>query len=409
MKNVVRIPVVLLPRKGTDMSKWATIACDQFCARPQYWTELTEFVGDAPSTLKITCPEIYLNSGNLDERISEVWKNMNAYVESGLFVGREGFVLVEREVENGEKRVGVMIAIDLDAYDWNRVRVPIRATEDTLVERLPVRIKIREKAPVESPHAIVLIDDPDRSIIEPLYAARGETEKLYDFDLNMGGGHITGYAVPDPEALIAKLEALLDPEVQTKKYGFDAGIMFAVGDGNHSIATAKVMWENLKKSLTPEEREVHPARYMLVEMVNLYGGGMDFKPIHRLIYSRDEKFVDGLRAALEGNGKLKLIYKDGEEYVDCPEQASLTISAVQTYIESYAKLNKGFEVEYVHNEDHLIEAVEEANGIGIVMPDFPNAELVNFVVNVGNLPKKAFSIGEPEHKRYYLECKSIVG
>lgn len=409
MKNVVRIPVVLLPRKGTDMSKWATIACDQFCARPQYWTELTEYVGDAPSTLKITCPEIYLNSGNLDERISEVWKNMNAYVESGLFVGREGFVLVEREVENGEKRVGVMIAIDLDAYDWNRVRVPIRATEDTLVERLPVRIKIREKAPVESPHAIVLIDDPDRSIIEPLYAARGETEKLYDFDLNMGGGHITGYAVPDPEALIAKLEALLDPEVQTKKYGFDAGIMFAVGDGNHSIATAKVMWENLKKSLTPEEREVHPARYMLVEMVNLYGGGMDFKPIHRLIYSRDEKFVDGLRAALEGNGKLKLIYKDGEEYIDCPEQASLTISAVQTYIESYAKLNKGFEVEYVHNEGHLKEAVKEANGIGIVMPDFPNAELVNFVVNVGNLPKKAFSIGEPEHKRYYLECKSIVG
>lgn len=409
MKNVVRIPVVLLPRKGTDMSKWATIACDQFCARPQYWTELTEYVGDAPSTLKITCPEIYLNSGNLDERISEVWKNMNAYVESGLFVGREGFVLVEREVENGEKRVGVMIAIDLDAYDWNRVRVPIRATEDTLVERLPVRIKIREKAPVESPHAIVLIDDPDRSIIEPLYAARGEAEKLYDFDLNMGGGHITGYAVPDPEALIAKLEALLDPEVQTKKYGFDAGIMFAVGDGNHSIATAKVMWENLKKSLTPEEREVHPARYMLVEMVNLYGGGMDFKPIHRLIYSRDEEFVDGLRAALEGNGKLKLIYKDGEEYIDCPEQASLTISAVQTYIESYAKLNKGFEVEYVHNEGHLIEAVEEANGIGIVMPDFPNEELVNFVVNVGNLPKKAFSIGEPEHKRYYLECKSIVG
>ena len=409
MKNVVRIPVVLLPRKGTDMSKWATIACDQFCARPQYWAELTEYVGDAPSTLKITCPEIYLNSGNLDERISEVWKNMNAYVESGLFVGREGFVLVEREVENGEKRVGAMISIDLDAYDWNRVRVPIRATEDTLVERLPVRIKIREKAPVESPHAIVLIDDPDKSVIEPLYAARGEYEKLYDFDLNMGGGHIAGYAVPDPDALIAKLEALLDPEVQTKKYGFDAGIMFAVGDGNHSIATAKVMWENLKKTLTPEEREGHPARYMLVEMVNLYGGGMDFKPIHRLVYSRDPGFVDGLRAALEGNGKLKLIYKDGEEYIDCPEKASLTISAVQTYIESYAKLNKGFEVEYVHNEGHLREAVEEANGIGIVMPDFPNAELVNFVVNVGNLPKKAFSIGEPEHKRYYLECKSIVG
>ncbi len=412
MKNVVKIPVVLIPRKGTDMSKWATIACDQFCARPKYWEELASYVGDAPSTLKITCPEIYLNNGNLDERIAEVWKTMNSYVADGLFVGREGFVLVEREVENGEKRVGVMISIDLDAYDWNRVRVPIRATEDTLVERLPVRIKIREKAPVESPHAIVLIDDPDKQIIEPLYAERDQMEKLYDFDLNMGGGHITGYAVNDSEALLAKLEGLLDKEVQTKKYGFDAGIMFAVGDGNHSIATAKVMWENLKKTLTDEEREGHPARYMLVEMVNLYGGGMDFKPIHRLIYTRDGNFVRGLRAALKGkegcNGKLKLIYKDGEEYLDCPEKASLTISAVQTYIESYAKLNKGFEVEYVHNEGHLKEAVDAADGIGIVMPDFPNAELVNFVVNVGNLPKKAFSIGEPEHKRYYLECKSIV-
>ena len=378
MKNVVKIPVVLIPRKGTDMSKWATIACDQFCERPKYWEELASYVGDAPSTLKITCPEIYLNNGNLDERIAEVWKTMNSYVADGLFVGREGFVLVEREVENGEKRVGVMISIDLDAYDWNRVRVPIRATEDTLVERLPVRIKIREKAPVESPHAIVLIDDPDKQIIEPLYAERDQMEKLYDFDLNMGGGHITGYAVNDSEALLVKLEGLLDKEVQTKKYGFDAGIMFAVGDGNHSIATAKVMWENLKKTLTDEEREGHPARYMLVEMVNLYGGGMDFKPIHRLIYTRDGNF------------------------------ASLTISAVQTYIESYAKLNKGFEVEYVHNEGHLKEAVDAADGIGIVMPDFPNAELVNFVVNVGNLPKKAFSIGEPEHKRYYLECKSIV-
>ncbi len=408
MKNIVRIPVVLLPRKGTDMSKWATIACDQFCARPKYWEELTEYVGDAPSTLKITCPEIYLNSGNLDERIEEVRKTMTSYAEGGLFVGREGFVLVEREVENGEKRVGIMISIDLDAYDWNRVRVPIRATEDTLIERLPVRIRIRKEAPVEAPHAIILIDDPAKEIIEPVYAARDGMEKLYDFDLNMGGGHITGYAVPDSAALLDKLEKLLDPEVQKAKYGFDAGIMFAVGDGNHSIATAKVMWEELKKTLTPEEREGHPARYMLVEMVNLYGGGMDFKPIHRLIYSRDREFVEGLRKALNGSGKLKLIYKDGEEYIDCPEKASLTISAVQTYIESYSKSHKNFEVEYVHNEGHLKEAVDAACGIGIVMPDFPNAELVNFVVNVGNLPKKAFSIGEPEHKRYYLECKSIV-
>ena len=407
--STVKIPKILIPKQSTDMVKWATIACDQFCARPKYWEELQSIVGDAPSTLKITCPEIYINKGDLDNRILNVNAEMRSYVENGLFEEVNNFVLVEREVEDGKKRVGMMISIDLDQYDWNRVRVPIRATEGTLVERLPVRIKIRKNAPIELPHAIILIDDEDRKIIEPIYARRHSLKKLYDFDLNMGGGNVKGYEVDESEKVLTLLEGLLERELQIKKYGVDAGIQFAVGDGNHSIATAKVMWEELKKNLTEEERLNHPARYMLVEMVNLYGEGMSFKPIHRLVYNPDKAFIDGLKEALQGDGKIKLLTDKGEEFVSAPQKASLAITAVQSYIESFIKDNPWLEVEYVHNEDHLIEALEESKGaIGIVMPDFPNAELVNYVVNVGNLPKKAFSIGEPEHKRYYLECKYII-
>ncbi|MBQ8178085.1 MAG: DUF1015 family protein [Clostridia bacterium] len=406
--STVRIPKILIPNKKVDMQKWSTIACDQFCARPKYWEELESFVGDAPSTLRLTCPEVYLPKGDLETRINDVQNEMKKYLAEGLFDEYENFVLVEREVENGKKRVGVMIAIDLDKYNWERVRVPIRATEGTLVERLPVRIKIRKGAPIELPHAIILIDNPERDIIEPIYAKKDTLQKLYDFELNMGGGRVSGYKIEDSKFVLDKLAALLDADVQIKKYGVDAGIQFAVGDGNHSIATAKVMWEELKSTLSEVERENHPSRYMLVEMVNLYGEGMDFKPIHRLIYNPTPDFIVGLKAALSGEGKLKVVSKDRVEYIDCPIKASLTISGVQGYIESYLKQHPEVEVEYVHNESHLMEALMECGGLGIVLPDFPNNELVNFVVNVGNLPKKAFSIGEPEHKRYYLECKSII-
>ncbi len=406
--STVRIPKILIPNKNVEMQKWSTIACDQFCARPKYWEELEGLVGDAPSTLKITCPEIYLNVGDLDERIVAVQKEMKDYLSRGVFTEIESFVLVEREVENGKMRVGIMLAIDLDKYNWERVRVPIRATEGTLVERLPVRIKIRKGAPIELPHALIIMDNPECDIIEPIYEARKELEKLYDFDLNMGGGHIRGYRIPNGEELIQKFEALLEPKTQIEKYGVDAGIQFAVGDGNHSIATAKVMWEELKQTLTEDERENHPARFMLVELVNLYGEGMDFKPIHRLVYNPTDEFMDGLKRALKGEGKLKVVTKSGVEYLACPEKASLIIQGVQNYVDGYLKNHKELEVEYVHNETHLLEALEGTeNGVGIIMPDFPKNELVNFVVNVGNLPKKAFSIGEPEHKRYYLECKYI--
>ena len=405
-ERVVKVPKILLPKKGIDMEKWATIACDQFTSTPEYWERLVAFVGDSPSTLKLTCPEIYL-SRDVSGEVKKVQAEMRKYLDEGIFDEREGFVLVERQVGN-DYRIGLMAAIDLDAYDWHRVRTPIRATEDTLMERLPVRIAIRKGAEIEAPHAIFLMDDREKDIIEPLYAARDGFEKLYDFELNMGGGHIRGWLVPRQREreILDKIAALNTPELQIEKYGSDAGIMLAVGDGNHSVATAKVCYEELKQSLTGEQQKTCPERYMLVELVNLHGGGMEFSPIHRYFKVRDDEFVAKLKASLYGDGRLKIMYKGGEEYIKCPENAGTAITEIQRLVEAYIK-ETGAEIDYVHDVIHLKECVDKSDGMGIVMPAFSRSDLFGYVVNVGNLPKKAFSIGEAEHKRYYLECRKI--
>lgn len=405
-ERVVKVPKILLPKKGIDMEKWATIACDQFTSTPEYWERLVAFVGDSPSTLKLTCPEIYL-SRDVSGEVKKVQAEMRKYLDEGIFDEREGFVLVERQVGK-DYRIGLMAAIDLDAYDWHRVRTPIRATEDTLMERLPVRISIRKGAEIEAPHAIILMDDREKDIIEPLYAARDGFEKLYDFELNMGGGHIRGWLVPRlrEQEILDKIAALNTPELQIEKYGSDAGIMLAVGDGNHSVATAKVCYEELKQSLTGEQQKTCPARYMLVELVNLHGGGMEFSPIHRYFKVRDDEFVAKLKASLYGDGRLKIMYKGGEEYIKCPENAGTAITEIQRLVEAYIK-ETGAEIDYVHDVIHLKECVDKSDGMGIVMPAFSRSDLFGYVVNVGNLPKKAFSIGEAEHKRYYLECRKI--
>ena len=406
MEKVVSVPKILLPKEGVDMEKWATIACDQFTSTPEYWEKLTAFVGDSPSTLKLTCPEIYLKRDIVNE-VVKVQAEMKKYLSEGIFEEFEGFVLVEREA-GSDARVGLMAAIDLDAYDWHRVKTPIRATEDTLMERLPVRIAIRKEAEIESPHAMVLLDDERREIIEPLYARRDSFKKLYDFELNMGGGHIRGWLVPHEfeEEILKKTEALNAPERQIEKYGSDAGIMLAVGDGNHSVATAKVCYEELKKSLSAEEAQLSPARKMLVELVNLHGGGMEFSPIHRYFKKRDDDFIGRLRGALYGEGRLRIIYDGSEEYIKCPLNPGEAITEIQRLVEAYIK-ETGAEVDYVHDLKYLKECVSASSGMGIVMPAFRREDLFGYVVNVGNLPKKAFSIGEAEQKRYYLECRKI--
>lgn len=404
--SIIVKPKILIP-KDVDMSKWAIIACDQFTAQPKYWNELEALVGDSKSTLNLVFPEIYLGQ-NDEKRIKDINRKIEEYANSDLFYEVDNFILVERIMER-ETRVGLMIAIDLDSYDWNRVRVPIRATEDTLLERLPVRIKIRKNAPMEFTHTLALIDDADKEIIEPIYKSRHKLRKLYDFELNMGGGRIIGYEVPNSDEIIEKIIELLDLDTQVKKYGTDAGVLMVIGDGNHSVATAKCIWEETKKTLSEEEQKDHPAKYMLVELNNIYGEG-EFHPIHRIVYNPPAGFLEELTDSLTGAGVMKLYIGKQEEYIAAPETASNGIMLVQKFLEQKLKENPDMVVDYVHSEHHLVSAVEEGGDgtIGIVMPTFPKSELVNFVVNVGNLPKKSFSIGEAEEKRYYLEGRRIV-
>ncbi len=404
MGKVIKKSTILLP-KNVDFRKWAVVACDQFTSQPEYWEKLENYVGDAPSTLKITYPEIYLND-NMDKRIADINKNMEAYLSEGIFEELEGFVLVEREVEGGQKRLSLVISVDLETYDYHRVKTEIRATEDTIIERLPVRLKIRENAKIELPHIILLIDDNKNSIIEPIYEAKEKLRKLYDFELNMDGGHIAGYLVSEVEEILAQFDSLLDSNLQNEKYSCDAKIMFAVGDGNHSMATAKEHWNKIKANLTKEEQKNNPARFALVEVMNIYDDALMFHPIHRVIFDCKESFVDGLKKVLSGSGKLKLLSNSGETFIDCPQKSSETITIVQEYIERLRK-EQNLDVDYVHGENYVKNIVQKTNALGIIMPEFAKSELFEYVVNVGNLPKKAFSIGTAENKKYYMEAKRI--
>lgn len=402
--SVIKKSTILLP-KNIDFTKWAVIACDQFTSQKDYWKKLENLVGDAPSTLKITYPEIYLND-NMDGRIANINKNMDEYLSSNIFEEIDGFVLVEREVVGGKKRLSLVLSVDLETYDYRRVRTEIRATEDTIIERLPVRLKIRENAKIELPHIILLIDDAKKDIIEPIYKNKDKLRKLYDFDLNMDGGHIAGYEVRETSEIIEKIYSLLDSEVQIAKYGVDAGIMMAVGDGNHSMATAKEHWNKIKSSLSEEERQNHIARFALVEVMNIYDEALIFEPIHRVVFNNKERFVEGLKKELSGEGKLTLVTKSGITTIDCPLKSSETITTVQSYIEKMRK-EIDLEVDYVHGENYVSEVVNENDALGILMPEFTKSVLFEYVVNIGNLPKKAFSIGTAENKKYYIEAKRI--
>ncbi|MGI6213353.1 MAG: DUF1015 domain-containing protein [Christensenellales bacterium] len=399
-------PDILLP-KNVDMHKWAIVACDQFTSQPDYWQKLEELVGNEPSMLRLIFPEVYLSTDN-GARIGAIRQAMDGYIGRGIFRERKNImVLVEREVENGAKRKGLVLAVDLEKYDWRRVKAAIRATEDTIMERLPVRVEIRKDAQIESPHILLLIDDKENSVIEPVYNNRANLSKLYDFDLNMGGGHIIGYEVKDTAPILSALEKLSDPELQKQKYGFDAGIVFAVGDGNHSLATAKMCWQAMSMGLSEEEKLTHPARYALVEVVNIYDDALIFEPIHRVVFNGGEEIKEGLKRALApGAGILELLDKNGASYIPCSGNAALVIKQVQQYLESVKKAD--MEIDYVHGDEHLAQVVAKKGGLGIKMPIFEKGELFNYVLNIGNLPKKAFSIGSAETKKYYLECKKIT-
>lgn len=279
----VLVPNVMLPPKGTDFSKWAVVACDQYTSQPEYWEQARALIGDAPSTLDLILPEAFLGKPDEQDRINAINKHMREYMENGVLTTLpQGFVLVRRTAA-GNTRNGLVLALDLECYDYNKGSTSlIRATEATIVSRIPPRLRIREGAPVELPHILVLIDDPDRTVIEPLFKKTDSFETLYDTDLMLGGGHISGWLVSDPsdiQGVLDALTALTDPDSFKAKYGDHAPLLFAMGDGNHSLATAKANWEKIKASLPEAELASHPARYALVEIENVHDDGIILEPI----------------------------------------------------------------------------------------------------------------------------------
>ncbi len=398
---------ILLP-KTDDMSAWACIACDQFTSEPEYWTELSKFVEGKKTTLDMVLPEIYLDE-KVDERIEKVNENIKRYLADGAFkIMPKGFILVVRSTPYVERRIGLVGAIDLEKYEYsNKSSALIRSTEGTIEERIPPRLKIRKNAEIEFPHIMVLFDDERKEILENLYENREGLEKVYDFDLNMGGGRVEGYFIKDGDKILEKFSALLDSERLIKKYGKDDKFAFAVGDGNHSLATAKSMWNSIKSTLSEKEKETHPARYALCEMVNIYDEGIYFEAIHRFVKGVDRKaFLEGLYATDGGDIKVY----DGEKTVAKAGKNSLPdgIREIDAYIKGYIE-KFGGSVDYIHGEANLRKLVDSGfDTVGVMFNKLDKSDLFKYVSEKGAFPRKTFSMGEGVEKRYYLEGRKIT-
>lgn len=487
MSNCFNPANILLPKDGIDMEKWSVIACDQYTSQADYWKTVEEFVGDAPSTLNVVFPEIYLGNKKNDKncacengscaddhttmyasmsdskRIACINSTMEKYLSDGIIqqVVTDGYVLVERTTESGI-RLGIVGVVDLDDYDFDpKNPTLIRATEGTVISRIPPRVKIREHAAIELPHVMLLVDDPvdkaddvsdegkltgiynignvEHGIIEYVYSLKDSFRKLYDTDLMQGGGHIRGYAI-EGEAAKQVTDAF------AKKQEQSGGFLFAVGDGNHSLATAKTCWENIKESgkFTEEQLKTHPARYALVEICNLHSEALEFKPIHRLLTNVDVKDmlsffeVEITKQGLESTEGDEIVFEyaesgsdnsakpaNGNEVVSensavtctAPIKSSginitnrgdrLPVEILQGILDKYLETHDNVSIDYIHGDDALHRLVKETNGCGIFLQSIDKSTLFPAINAGGVLPRKTFSIGEANEKRYYMECHNI--
>jgi len=411
---------ILLPQNA-DYEKWSVVACDQYSSQRDYWEKAGQSVADAPSTLKIIFPEAYLNDADGDERIKNINVTMEKYLDEGIFKEyKDTFILVERMQSNGKVRKGIIGVMDLEEYDFSKgSQSKIRATEGTIIERIPPRQKIRINACLELPHILMLIDDRAKKVVEPVSDAKNSLEKLYDFDLMMGGGHITGYKVSDElkEQILNELDKLEDKKQFEEKYGVSDKevLLFAAGDGNHSLATAKSCWEEIKKNLSDAERENHPARFALVELNNIHDEALEFEPIQRVLFDVEpEKLIKSLfeyypGASYEDNGGQKIRYtyqgKEGTIYIN-NAHSNLPVGTLQIFLDKYLSENGG-EIDYIHGDDVVRKLTQKENTIGFMVDAMEKNDLFATVIKDGSLPRKTFSMGEASDKRFYLECKKI--
>lgn len=410
---------ILIPKKSVDMRKWSVVACDQYTSEPAYWNEVNQIVGDEPSTVKVTLPEIYLEEPDVEERIKNINANMKEYLEQNIFDEYENTMLyIERTQLDGKIREGIIGVVDLEDYSYEKgSQTLIRATEKTVLERIPPRVKVRENALLELPHIMILIDDEKKDIIESLKSKVSEDEVVYDFDLMQKGGHIKGYNLKSEVAdeVISKLEKLADKEYFENKYDVkDKGVLlFAMGDGNHSLATAKACYEKLKETLSEEEYLNHPARYALVEIVNLHSSALEFEAIHRVLFDIDlEDFMTNLYNYYEinenGDGQKFVLITEKEEktlYIKNPK-SNIAVGSIQIFLDEYLQNHKG-KIDYIHGEDVTRELGTKPNNAGILLDPMAKEDLFKTVIVDGALPRKTFSMGHSYDKRYYLEARKI--
>ena len=394
---------ILLP-VGVSPDLWSVIACDQFSSECEYWERVKKRVNGAPSTLNMILPEAFLDDKREEEEIAGIRFAMNDYLERGLFYEiKDSFIYIDRTLPNGLVRRGILGAVDLDGYDYTGGEAAVRASEGTVLKRLPVRIQVRRSVKLELPHIMAFIDDRDKTVIEPLSEKAGRLPPLYDFDLMEGGGHVRGVQVTGDDAagVAAALRALQKGN----------RTLIVMGDGNHSLAAAKIYWEELKHSLGEAERESHPARRALIEINNVYDPAVTFEAIHRIVFDVDPA---GLAVALE-NAMIK-----GTDYilhwVTRGRSGSIGVSAscigdmlaaLQAFLDDYASAT-GCSVDFIHGEDSLRQLAEADRRMGIILPVIDKSELFATVAAGGLFPKKSFSVGHARDKRYYLESRVIV-
>lgn len=408
--DIFRPADILLPNVK-DMTAWSVVACDQFTSEPQYWEQVRKIAGSKPSALNMILPEAELGIKNPDVESEKIYSVMREYLETGVFTElADSYVYIERTLSDGTVRPGIIGMFDLEAYDWSEGSAsPIRATEHTVEDRLPPRVRVREKALVEMPHIMVFIDDPE----DYVFSAVKKGSCLYDFELMQNGGHIKGWKIADNAAIEQAVTKLSEKDELIKKYGSDKDpIIFAMGDGNHSIAAAKQYWNEIKPTLSEAERENHPARFALAEVVNIHSPAITFEPIHKVLFdTKSDYFIDEAKHYFEkyiGKGKqITLVTHDKTETI---ELADMTLGELIGSCESFCKdyiERYGGRIDYIHGDEECISMAGKDHDAGILLPKMAKSELFSSVYKSGPFPKKSFSIGHGPDKRYYLECRRI--
>jgi hypothetical protein len=426
-----QVPDILIPSNSVAKEVWAVIACDQYTSQPEYWMKVKKITENLPSTYHMVLPEAYLGMPEEQMHTSRINSIMTSYIQTGIFQPIEGLIFVERTL-GLKKRQGLIAALDLEQYNFDKdSQSLIRATEGTIMNRLPPRIKIRENAALEIPHIMVLIDDPLFSVIEPLSSYTNDFPMLYDFELMLGGGHLRGFLIDNIEIekrIIHSIRILAETDVQKQKYQFNSSpLLYAVGDGNHSLATAKVIWEKIKEKVGLN----HPARFALVEIVNIHNPGIEFEPIHRLLknFNLDicqdisqffsekvkltksqnlESLVKIQKNQGENSQTLGFIFKDEFWTMEILKPPStLAVGSLQLYLDDLGFRYPEIDLDFIHGEQTLAQLCHQSGNIGFFLPAIDKSSLFKSIIKDGPLPRKTFSMGEAQDKRYYFECRKI--